>query len=73
MIISCVSYKGGAGKTTVCQNLAVYFAHNGKNVCVIDADGSGATARWSAARETSDGDLPRITVVPITEDGSLRA
>ena len=40
MIISCVSYKGGAGKTTVCQNLAVYFAHQGKSVCVIDADGS---------------------------------
>jgi chromosome partitioning protein len=38
MIISVTSLKGGVGKSTIAQNLAVCLAHNGVNVCVADAD-----------------------------------
>ena len=38
MIISVTSLKGGVGKSTIAQNLAVCLAHNGVNVCIADAD-----------------------------------
>lgn len=41
-IISVINYKGGVGKTTLCQNLAAYFADSGKgpgrSVLLLDFD-----------------------------------
>lgn len=65
MIISCISYKGGVGKSTISQNLAVCFAHAGDSVCIVDADESQNTAYWSEMR--SD-DLPTIHVKKLTND-----
>lgn len=63
MIISSVSYKGGVGKSTIAQNLAVLFAKAGHKVVVIDSDESAATSRWAAARAEKEID-PFIQVVP---------
>lgn len=41
-IISVVNFKGGVGKTTICANLAGYFAHSGKRVLLIDFDYQGS-------------------------------
>jgi len=38
MIISISSLKGGVGKSTIAQNLAVCFAHQGYTVCIADAE-----------------------------------
>ena len=51
MVIASMSYKGGVGKTTVAQNLAVVFAHKGHKVCILDADESQVSMRWSEIRE----------------------
>lgn len=41
-IISVVNFKGGVGKTTICANLAGYFAQAGKRVLLIDFDYQGS-------------------------------
>jgi cellulose biosynthesis protein BcsQ len=41
-IISVVNFKGGVGKTTICANLAGYFARAGKRVLLIDFDYQGS-------------------------------
>lgn len=41
-IITVVNFKGGVGKTTICANLAGYFAQQGKRVLLIDFDYQGS-------------------------------
>jgi len=65
MIISVSSLKGGVGKSTIAQNLAVCFAHVGYSVCIIDSDVNQSTFDWSVSRPDT---LPYIQVVGI-EDG----
>lgn len=63
MIISSVSYKGGVGKSTIAQNLAIQFVKAGHKVVVIDADESAATSRWAATRAENKIE-PFIQVIP---------
>jgi len=63
MIISCISYKGGVGKTTLCQNLAVAFAHAKRKVCIIDCDESFNSADWGKERKEKSPQLPVIEVI----------
>ena len=57
MIISITSLKGGVGKSTITQNLAVCFAQSGYKVCIADADTNQSALRWSSLR---DADLPPV-------------
>lgn len=59
MVISFISYKGGVGKTTMSENVAVCFAHAGRSVCIVDADDSANSISWVARRDT---ELPKIDV-----------
>ncbi|MEO0585780.1 MAG: ParA family protein, partial [Bacteroidota bacterium] len=63
MIISSVSYKGGVGKSTIAQNLAVAFALSGHKVVLIDADESAASSKWAASRAEHEIE-PFIQVIP---------
>lgn len=51
MIISSISYKGGVGKSTIAQNIAVCLAHTGHTVVIVDADESQNSAYWVEKRE----------------------
>lgn len=51
MIISSINFKGGVGKTTVAQNLAISFKQMGYQVCLVDADDTKASTHWADKRD----------------------
>ncbi|HEY0178120.1 MAG TPA: ParA family protein [Dokdonella sp.] len=48
--ILVASSKGGAGKTTLATNLAAYYAVDGRNTVLVDADRQASSLRWSEKR-----------------------
>lgn len=68
MIISITNLKGGVGKSTITQNLAVCFASMGYKVCIVDTDTNQTSMKWISFRP--DG-LPSIPVFGIMEAGAL--
>jgi chromosome partitioning related protein ParA len=46
MVLSIISTKGGAGKTTLSANLAGYLSSTGKKVLMIDADSQPSLSRY---------------------------
>ncbi len=69
MIISITSLKGGVGKSTISQNLAVCFAHMGYKVAIVDTDTNASSVHWSGIR---DEELPQIMVMGIADSAALR-
>lgn len=70
MIISSISYKGGVGKSTIARNLAVFFATKGYKVCIVDADESQVTVKWSGVRMDKE-IKPVIQVIGMTDPKAL--
>jgi len=68
MIISITNLKGGVGKSTIAQNLAVCFAHMGYKVCLVDTDTNQTSVKWSSFR---DEEMPSVLVIGMTEAGAL--
>ena len=68
MIIGITNLKGGVGKTTVSQNLAVCLAHMNYKVCLVDTDTNQNCLSWVAARPEK---LPNILTVSIPESKAL--
>ncbi|OJV19300.1 MAG: chromosome partitioning protein [Dyadobacter sp. 50-39] len=68
MILSVTSLKGGVGKSTIAQNLAVCFAHAGYKICIVDVDTNQSALRWSGLRDES---LPAVPVVALNDDVGL--
>jgi len=60
MKIGITNIKGGVGKSTIAQNLAVCVAHSGNSVQIIDTDTNQNSIDWAAAR---DEELPQILAV----------
>ncbi len=70
MIISLVSLKGGAGKSTLCASLAASYANAGKKIVLVDSDGNNLSClKWSGLRPK---DVPQLTCVSLPEPGALR-
>lgn len=70
MIVSSINYKGGVGKTTVAQNLAVSLIHQGYRVCLVDADDTRATTSWADKRDENEVS-PSIPCVSLTNPKSF--
>lgn len=68
MKIGITNLKGGVGKSTITQNLAVCFAHLNYKVVIVDTDVNQNSLSWFGAREK---DLPNINVVGVTESEAL--
>lgn len=68
MVISIMNLKGGVGKSTISQNVAVWLVHQGHKVCICDTDNEQKSSmKWSNQRED---DLPRIPVFGVTDANS---
>lgn len=53
-IVAFIGQKGGPGKTTLAENLAVEAARHGERVALIDTDPQSSAARWGDRREAND-------------------
>ncbi|MCP5426293.1 MAG: AAA family ATPase [Gammaproteobacteria bacterium] len=51
-IVSIVSQKGGAGKTTLAINLAVAASSDGSRVTIVDLDPQATAANWGDRRQS---------------------
>lgn len=70
MVIGITNLKGGVGKSTISQNLAVCLAHRGYKVCVLDTDlGQRSSMKWAAQRGD---DVPPIPVLGTEADNVIR-
>lgn len=56
LILSVAQQKGGAGKTTICTNIAVYLSTLGKKVAIIDLDPQASTSMWYELRQNNIAD-----------------
>lgn len=68
MKIGITNLKGGIGKSTITQNLAVCLAHLSYKVVIVDTDTNQNSLSWYGAR---DNDLPNINVVGVSESEAL--
>lgn len=68
MKVGITNLKGGVGKSTISQNLAVCLAHLGYKVVIVDTDINQNSLAWFGAR---DSDLPNINVVGVCESEAL--
>lgn len=51
-VIAVIGQKGGTGKTTTAQNLAITATETGKTVALIDLDSQPTSANWGDRRES---------------------
>ena len=70
MIVSITNLKGGVGKSTLAQNLAVYLAKKGRNLCIADTDAEQQTSiKWGSVRSgIAEGIVPEVPVYLINPD-----
>lgn len=69
MIILVGGEKGGAGKSCLAQNLAVYLQKKNRDVLLLDADPQGTTTDWIKERDENE-DLKNIPSVQAS--GNIR-
>jgi chromosome partitioning protein len=59
--------KGGTGKSTIAINLAICYALEGRQVCIVDTDKQATSATWRELRKVNE-ELVQIPVFLIQTD-----
>ncbi len=69
MIISITNLKGGVGKSTIAQNIAVLLARRKYNVCIADTDVEQQTSvKWSSVRAERGEEVADVPVYLINPE-----
>ncbi len=68
-VITFASSKGGAGKSTLCVNLAAFFVHSGKKVTLLDVDPQKSAYDWIT--ESSDSLLTQVTPFHLSNESEI--
>ncbi len=69
MILSITNLKGGVGKSTIAQNIAVQLARRKYNVCIADTDTEQQTSvKWSSVRTEKGEEVPDVPVYLINPE-----
>lgn len=68
MIICVVNEKGGVGKTTLAAHLAIWRAHRGRDVLLIDTDTQASAMMWAQIRREA-GIEPKVACVALRGKG----
>jgi chromosome partitioning protein len=64
-ILAISNLKGGVGKSTIAQNVALQFALKGITVCIADTDTEQKTsAKWATLRDFDALSVPVYTISP---------
>lgn len=63
--ISLVNQKGGGGKSTLCQSLAVAACLDGKSAAILDIDTQGSSYAWGKRRKAYAADQPDMPPDPL--------
>lgn len=61
-IIAVAAQKGGAGKTTLAQCLAVEGLKAGRRVAIVDMDPQQSVAKWGARRASNGISVPTVVI-----------
>lgn len=67
-VITIGNVKGGVGKTTIADNLAVFAVKKGKKAILVDADVQGSTMGFRNLRESDDVQAVSITTPTLHKD-----
>jgi len=70
MVISVTNLKGGVGKSTISQNIAVELSKRGYNLCMADTDTEQQTSvKWSSVRsQNASKKHPEVPVFKINPE-----
>lgn len=67
LTVSILAQKGGAGKTTLAQCLAVAANRDGKDVAIFDMDPQGSATAWKKRRGDTDPAVIPVTPAHLTD------
>ena len=65
--VAIIGQKGGTGKTTIAENLAVTAARHKQRVALIDLDSQPTSARWGDRREDENPAVVSAQVARLTQ------
>jgi len=67
LTVSILAQKGGSGKTTLAQCLAVAATRDGKDVAILDMDPQGSVTSWKQRRGDQEPAVVPVTLAQLTE------